>query len=143
MDPKAVDTMLMKLSLNPISGDYVIPPAACVPICLDQVAQSKLLQEMPTLDDIDITVRQVGYQSRGMHIPCADAAGDQQRGAGASSGSGKGKEQVPRSRSSAKSGSQSPPRNVGASSTSAAGPEMRRRLYHDDVSVVGDPPLAV
>jgi hypothetical protein len=34
-----------------------------MPISLDQVVRSQLLKEMPTLDDNDITVQQMGDQS--------------------------------------------------------------------------------
>jgi hypothetical protein len=36
LDPKVLDTMLGKLSPDPISLDFIIPPVACAPICLDQ-----------------------------------------------------------------------------------------------------------
>jgi hypothetical protein len=61
-----LDTMLGKLSPDLISPDFIIPPAACTPICLDQSTRMKLLKELPTLDDIDIAVWQVGDQSRCM-----------------------------------------------------------------------------
>jgi hypothetical protein len=51
--------------------------------------RSRLTKEMPTLDNIDITVQQMGDQSRGMRIHGTDIAGGQ-RGASASSGSSKG-----------------------------------------------------
>jgi hypothetical protein len=60
LDPEVLDTMLTKLNPDPTSADFFIPPVVCVPICLDQVMQSKLLKELPTLDDIDIVVRQLG-----------------------------------------------------------------------------------
>jgi hypothetical protein len=61
-----LDTMMGKLSPNPISPNFIIPLVACTPICLDQSTRTKLLKELPTLDDIDITVQQVGDQSRGV-----------------------------------------------------------------------------
>jgi hypothetical protein len=43
LDPKVLDTMLGKLSLDPISPDFIIPPEACTPICLDQAMWLKPL----------------------------------------------------------------------------------------------------
>jgi hypothetical protein len=43
--------------------------------------------------------------------------------------------------STTKAGSQSPSRNVGVSSASAAGPEKKRRLFQSYGSTLGDPPL--
>jgi hypothetical protein len=63
LDPKMLDAMLSKLCTDPISTDFVNPPTPCKPIFLDQATRSKLLKEMPTLDDIDITVRHVGVVS--------------------------------------------------------------------------------
>jgi hypothetical protein len=74
LDPKVLDTMMGKLSPDPISPDFIIPPTACVPICLDQSMQMKLLKELPTLDNIDIAVQQVGDQSRGVQIPSSGSS---------------------------------------------------------------------
>jgi hypothetical protein len=63
LDPKVLDAMLSKLSSDPISADFVNPPLPCMLIFLDQATRSKLLKEMPTLDNIDITVWQVGDAS--------------------------------------------------------------------------------
>jgi hypothetical protein len=82
---------------------------------LDQVERSLLLKEMPMLDNIDITVRQTGDQSRGMHIPGTDAAGSR-RSADATSGPGKRKEKVVPSGSASKGKSWSPSRDVEVSS---------------------------
>jgi hypothetical protein len=54
---KVLDTMLLKLSSDSISDDLVNPPSSCLPIFMDQAVRSKLLKKMPTLDDIDVTVR--------------------------------------------------------------------------------------
>jgi hypothetical protein len=54
LDPRAVDTMLTKLSPDLISPGFIIPPTICTPICLDQVAQLRLLKELTTLNNIDI-----------------------------------------------------------------------------------------
>jgi hypothetical protein len=75
LNPKVLDTMLGKLSPDPISPNFIIPPTACTPIYLDQLTRTKLLKELPTMDDIDIIVWQVGDQSRGVQILGTDAAG--------------------------------------------------------------------
>jgi hypothetical protein len=75
LDPKVMDTMLENLNPNPMSPDFIIPPVGCTPICLDQLTQTKLLKGLPILDDIDIAVRQVSDQSRGVQIPGIDTAG--------------------------------------------------------------------
>jgi hypothetical protein len=77
---------------------------------MDQVTRSKLLKEMPTLDDTDVIVQQVRDASWDVQIPETDDAGSQ-RGAG----SGKGKEKVAMSGSASKEGSRSLPRDIGAS----------------------------
>jgi hypothetical protein len=48
--------MLLKLSVNPSSNNFINPPAWCMPLCLDQATRSMLLKALPTLDDIDIAV---------------------------------------------------------------------------------------
>jgi hypothetical protein len=58
-----LEAMLSKMSVNPSSDDFINPPSPCMPIFLDQAASSQLLKGMPTLDDIDIEVRQTGDQS--------------------------------------------------------------------------------
>jgi hypothetical protein len=35
LDPKVLDTMLMRLSPDPISADFIIPPGVRAPIFLD------------------------------------------------------------------------------------------------------------
>jgi hypothetical protein len=89
--------------IDPSSSDN-INPHQCMSIFLDLATRSQQLKEMPTLDDIDIKVWQMGDQSRGMQIPRADAIGGQ-KGVSASSGSGKGKQQVPVSRPTIRVGS--------------------------------------
>jgi hypothetical protein len=42
---------------------------------MDQAVRSKLLKEMPTLNDIDVTAWQVRDASRGMQILRTDDAG--------------------------------------------------------------------
>jgi hypothetical protein len=63
---KLLDTMLSKLCSDLITNDLINPPPSCLPIFMDQVARSKLLKEMPTLDDIDVVVRQVRDASQGV-----------------------------------------------------------------------------
>jgi hypothetical protein len=48
--------MLLKLSVNPSSNNFINPSAWCMPLCLDQATRSMLLKALPTLDDIDIAV---------------------------------------------------------------------------------------
>jgi hypothetical protein len=86
-----------------------------MPICLDQAVRLLLLKEIPTLDDIDIIVRQRGDQSRGMHILGTDAAGSR-RSATTAMGSGKGKERIASSGSPSKVGSLSPSSDAEVSS---------------------------
>jgi hypothetical protein len=73
LNPKELDIMLGKLSPDPISLNFNIPPVSCVPICLDQATRPKLLREVPKLDNIDIAAPQTGDQSCGVHIPETDA----------------------------------------------------------------------
>jgi hypothetical protein len=70
-------TSLAKLSPGPSSPDFIMPPASCQPICVDQAVRTVLLKSMPTLDDIDITLVQRGDQSRGVVILGAVVIGDQ------------------------------------------------------------------
>jgi hypothetical protein len=50
------------------------PPAACKPICMNQVTRTALLAAMPTLDGVDIATVQRGDLSRGMVIPRTDVS---------------------------------------------------------------------
>jgi hypothetical protein len=75
VDPKVLDGMLSKLSVDLSYGDFINPLVPCMPICLDQATRSQLLKEMPTMDDIDITTWQMGDQSYGLPIPRTDTAG--------------------------------------------------------------------
>jgi hypothetical protein len=74
LDLKVLDKMLLKLSSDWISDVLVNPSPSCLPFFMDQVLRSNLLKEMPTLDDIDVTVKQVGDASRGVQIPRMDVA---------------------------------------------------------------------
>jgi hypothetical protein len=53
---KVLDTMLSKLCSNLITDDFINPLLSCLPIFMDKAVRSKLLKEMPTLDNIDVTV---------------------------------------------------------------------------------------
>jgi hypothetical protein len=66
LDLRVLDTMLWKLTSNLVSDDSINHPPSCMPIFLDQATRLKLLKVMPTLDDMDIIVKQVGDMSRGM-----------------------------------------------------------------------------
>jgi hypothetical protein len=57
MSMKVLDMMLSKLSSSPTSEDAINPPLSYLPIFMDQVMRSKLLKEMPMLDNIDIAMR--------------------------------------------------------------------------------------
>jgi hypothetical protein len=136
LDLKVQDTMLLKLSTDLSSLDFINPLLPCMPIFLDQAARSQLLKGMPMLDDIDVTARQTSDQSRGIHIPRTDATGGQRV---TDASSGKGKEHVLVTGRTVRVGSQSPPRDVWGSSASTAPPERKRRLFQSNGSVVGEP----
>jgi hypothetical protein len=72
-----------------------------MPLCLDQATRSLLLKELPTLDNIDIAVRQTGDQSCDVHIVGIGATGSWRTDDVASS-LGKGKEKVVSSGSASK-----------------------------------------
>jgi hypothetical protein len=57
LQPKVLAGMLLKLSVDPSSGNFINLLTPCMPIFLDPAMRSLLLKEMPTLDDIDITTR--------------------------------------------------------------------------------------
>jgi hypothetical protein len=83
--------LLRRLSPDPSSVDFVSPSAVCGPMCSDQAARTRLLRELPTLDDINIVARQRGDESRDVQIPGADKAGGQgSASTGPSSSKGKG-----------------------------------------------------
>jgi hypothetical protein len=83
--------LLRRLSPDPSSVDFVSPSAVYGPMCSDQAARTRLLRELPTLDDINIAARQRGDESRDVQIPGAVIAGGQGNvSTGPSSGKGKG-----------------------------------------------------
>jgi hypothetical protein len=63
LDQDVLGTLLARLSPDPSSAGFVTPPTACALMCLDQEAGTRLLRELPTLDDIDIIVWQRGDES--------------------------------------------------------------------------------
>jgi hypothetical protein len=77
LDLNMMGTLLAKLSPDPSSDDFATPPVACTPMCLDQATWTRLLRELPTLDDINIAARQRGDESLGVQIPGVDVAGNQ------------------------------------------------------------------
>jgi hypothetical protein len=119
LDPKVLDGMLSKLSVDPSSGDFINPLVPCMPICLYQAVRSLLLKEMLTLDDIDIAARQTGDQSCGVHIPGTDTT-DSRRSADTTSGSSKGKVKIASFGSASRVGSRSPSNDAEASSEEIA-----------------------
>jgi hypothetical protein len=60
LDPALLGALLARLSPDSSSVDFITPLVPCPPMCLDQAVWTRLLRELPTLDDIDITVRQRG-----------------------------------------------------------------------------------
>jgi hypothetical protein len=54
---RVLDSMLSNLCSDPIIDDLINRLPSCLPIFMDQAVRSKLLKEMSTLDDIDVTVR--------------------------------------------------------------------------------------
>jgi hypothetical protein len=64
--PNVLGTLLGRLSPDPSSVNFVTPPVVCAPMCSDKASRTRLLRELPTLDDIDITVWQRGDESWGV-----------------------------------------------------------------------------
>jgi hypothetical protein len=63
LDQKVLEAMLMKLSSDLNSDDFINPPPLCMSIFVDQATRSLLLKQMPTLDKIDIVVWHAGHIS--------------------------------------------------------------------------------
>jgi hypothetical protein len=101
--------------------------------------RSTLLKEMPTLDDTDVTVRQVGDKSRGMQIHNTDAT-DSHGGSSATSGSDKGKEKEVPIGPAPKARPRTPPKDFGGSSNPTAPFKKKRRLIHSDKTSIEEPP---
>jgi hypothetical protein len=97
-----------------------------------------LLKMMPTLNDIDVVVRQVRDTSWAVRIPGTDAT-DGQGGADTSSNSGKGNGKAVSSGSTPKEGSCSPSRDARASSRQTTPPSKKRRLIRNDGSSIMEP----
>jgi hypothetical protein len=138
--PYVPEGMLTKLSSDPSSSDFINPPVAFMPICLDQALRSQLLKEMPTLYDIDIAVLQRSDVSCGVRILGTDAT-DGRRTTTAILGSSKGNGKVVSSRSATKAGSRSPSGDDEASSEDDVPQQRRKRQLRSDGSAVGGPPL--
>jgi hypothetical protein len=138
LDQKVLEAMLMKLSSDPHSDDFINLPPLCQPIFLDQAARSLLLKQMPTLNEIDIAVRHADDTSRGVQIPGTDAAGGQ-RSADTTLGSDKGKGKIAPSRFAFKAGSRSSSSDIEASSEETAPLKRKRRLVRGDASSVLEP----
>jgi hypothetical protein len=141
LDLMVLYSMLLKMSTDPFSGDFINPLVPCMPICLEQTVRSLLLKKMPTLDDIDITAQQTGDQFHGVHILGTDAVGSQ-RSADTTSGSGKGKEKISSSESASKVGSRSPSSDAEVSSEEVTPLQRKKRLVHSDGSTIGGTSLS-
>jgi hypothetical protein len=77
LDLDVLGALLARLSLDPSSVDFITPLAACAPMCSDQATCTRLLRELPMLDDIDIVAQKRGDESQGVQIPGADVDGGQ------------------------------------------------------------------
>jgi hypothetical protein len=64
--------LLGKLSPDQSSADFTTLPPVYAPLCSNQATRKMLLQELPTLDEIDIAAWQKGDEFRGVQIPGAD-----------------------------------------------------------------------
>jgi hypothetical protein len=77
---------------RPSSTDFIMPPPTCTPLFSDQAIRRRLLQELPTLDEISIAARHKGDESRGVWIAGADvASGPGARSTRLDTNKGKGK----------------------------------------------------
>jgi hypothetical protein len=92
---EALALVMVKLSPDPSSHDFVTPLASYQPLCMDQAMRTLLLVAMPSMDDVDIAPVQKGDQSRGVWIPGTGITGGQ-GGAVSTSGHSMGKGQVVR-----------------------------------------------
>jgi hypothetical protein len=54
--PDVQRTLLGKLSPDPFSIDFITSPPVCAPLCSDKATRTRLLQELPTLDEIGIAM---------------------------------------------------------------------------------------
>jgi hypothetical protein len=86
---EALALVMMKLSPDPSSHDFVTPPASCQPLYMDQAVRTLLLVAMPSMDDVGIAPIQRGGQSRGVQIPRAGTAGGAAPSPALSKGKGK------------------------------------------------------
>jgi hypothetical protein len=86
---EALALVMMKLSPDPSSHDFVTPPVSCQPLYMDQAVRTLLLVAMPSMDDVGIAPIQRGDQSRGVQIPGAGTAGGAAPSPALSKGKGK------------------------------------------------------
>jgi hypothetical protein len=114
LDEEFLAACLKALTSDQFSTELVAPPAACKPICMNQVTRTALLAAMPTLDGVDIATVQRGDLSRGMAIPRTDVSD----GLGGSTG-GRGGTVV-----SGRGGSPACGRNNGAAGGSGPAPTL-------------------
>jgi hypothetical protein len=139
--PDVLNTLLGRLSPDPSSVHFITPLVVCAPMCPDQAMRMRLLRELPTLDNIDITARQRGDESWGIQIPKTDVA-NSQGGASTVPGSSKGKGKVASSGSASKVSSRIILSDTEVLSDDDLPLQRRKRLYRSDGSTVGCPPLS-
>jgi hypothetical protein len=122
---------LKALTTDQFSAELVTPPASCGAICMDQTARTALLATMPTLDDVDIAVVQMGYLSCGVTIPGATVTG----GRGGTTDGGRGSRPVG---SGSAGGGLAGGRGRGGSGSPSSAPALGKskgvsvRVVHDD-----------
>jgi hypothetical protein len=64
--PDVLRSLLEKLTPEPSSTDFFTPPSAYTNLCSNQVTRTRLLRELPTLDEINIVVQRKGNESSGV-----------------------------------------------------------------------------
>jgi hypothetical protein len=67
--------VMEKLSSDPCSHDFIVPPVSCQPLYMDQAARMLLLVAMPSINNVGIASVQRGDQSHGTRIPRTGVAG--------------------------------------------------------------------
>jgi hypothetical protein len=126
--PDMQRALLGKLSPDQSSADFTTLPPVCTPLCSNQGTMRRLLQELPTLDEIGIAAWQKGNKSRGVQIPGADVAGGPDApSVGPGSSKGKGKVATP-------------VRSDDEVSPDDDHPLQRRRLLHSGEYPIDGPP---
>jgi hypothetical protein len=129
---------LLKSSTDPTSHVFIMPPELCVAICLNQAGRSLLLSEILSLDDIDLTARQVGDPSHGVGIP---GTGDVnvRRSTDNASDSIKGKGKVATMGVASRSGSQPQHIDIKVLSEDDVPLQRRRKVSHGSGPTHGGP----